>query len=162
MPLLNLLDEGYYYTIEAWSFYTLKYSHPIEVISLFPTPTILWVTSVWTLRTWLHARSAMHHSILHSRINAIIIATTNSATIMWVHRRHNIICKEEYCEVLCEWCVCEARIMHLRALGHLPVLHYLIYLSTSYSVFTPFCGIVQSWQARKLLFHTHGISHFVL
>ena len=59
-----------------------------EVISFFPVPTILWALSFCI--TFVghyaseYAQDAMCHAILQLCVKVAIVATTNSATILWV------------------------------------------------------------------------------
>ena len=60
----------------------------------FPAATILWVLSLYVTCTGHYAPDyaqeldATHHTFLQSRVNAVIMTTTNWAVILWVLWRH--------------------------------------------------------------------------
>ena len=65
----------------------------IEAVRILPTATILWALLFYVICIGHYApnytQNATHHAILQLRINAIIIETTNWATILWVLWRHS-------------------------------------------------------------------------
>ena len=61
----------------------------LEAVCLFPAVAIMWVLSrAYTApdicRTQLRIQVAVHHAIIQLRLNAVILATTILATILWV------------------------------------------------------------------------------
>ena len=70
----------------------MRPSLEIEAINLLPAVDILWLPSCVETASDIYARNyaqvTAHHAIIHLPFNAVILATTISAAILWVLRHH--------------------------------------------------------------------------